>query len=231
MPNVLILPLDVADQASIERAVTAGLARFGRIDVLLNNAGYTQSGLFEAISAERIERQFDVNVFGVMAVTRALLPHMRANGSGTVINVSSGAGLFALPMMSLYCASKFALEGWSEALAYELAAVGIIVKLVIPHGGVTATAFRERQQAEFATDPSLSDYDSFVERTGRAFTHMMAARAMSADDVAEIVLEAAMDGTDRLRYLVGDDARGFVKARMEMSEENYIRFMRERFAA
>src|SRR5262249_35028489 len=159
------------------------------------------------IPREKVAEQFDVNVFGVMDVTRAILPHFRKNKSGLVLNVSSGAGLFTLPMISLYCASKFALEGFSESLAYELASQDIKVKLVIPHGGVSSTNFRERSASEGFVDPSLKDYGDFVERTNEAFAHMVAARMMSSDDVAKVIYEATTDGTDRLRYLVGDDAR------------------------
>src|SRR5258708_9310030 len=113
--NVLVARLDVQDAQSIQQAVEAGIARFGSIDVLVNNAGFGQYGLLEALSREDIQRQFDVNVFGVMDVTRALLPHFRKNGHGAVVNISSGAGIFTLPLISLYCATKFALEGFSEA--------------------------------------------------------------------------------------------------------------------
>lgn len=227
--NVLVVRLDVQDRASIAAAIAQGIAHFGRIDVLVNNAGYGQSGLFEAISREQIQAQFDVNVFGVMDVTRAILPHFRTNRNGVIINVSSGAGLFTLPMISLYCASKFALEGFTEALSYELASQNITVKNVIPHGGVTATRFSEKSSAAFAKDPQLADYDDFVTNTQAAFAGMIAAQSMSAEDVACVIHEAATDGSDRLRYLIGDDARGFVKARRNMSEEDYIEFMRAYF--
>jgi NAD(P)-dependent dehydrogenase (short-subunit alcohol dehydrogenase family) len=230
LPGVLVARLDVSDPASIDAAIAAGIARFGRIDTLLNNAGFGQYGLFEAISREQVQRQFDVNVFGVMDVTRAILPHFRGNKAGAVINVSSGAGLFTLPMISLYCASKFALEGFSEALSYELASQGIVVKLVIPHGGVSATRFSQRQAEGVALDPALTDYDAFVARTNRAFANMTAARSMTSDDVAEVIWAAATDGSDQLRYLVGDDSRGFVKARRELPDQDYVNFMRAAFA-
>jgi NAD(P)-dependent dehydrogenase (short-subunit alcohol dehydrogenase family) len=229
LPRILVTRLDVQDRGSIDTAIAAGIEHFGRIDALVNNAGYGQYGLFEAISPEKARQQFDVNVFGVMDVTRAILPHFRANKSGLIVNVSSGAGIFTLPMISLYCASKFALEGFSEALSYELASQNIGVKLVIPHGGVTATGFSERQAGDAAYDPSLTDYAEFVTRTNAAFANMTAARSMSPDDVAQLIHEAATDGTDRLRYLIGDDARAFVKARREMSDQDYIDFMRARF--
>lgn len=165
-----------------------------------------------------------------MDVTRAILPHFRKNRSGRIINVSSGAGIFTLPMISLYCASKFALEGFSEALAYELASQNIGVKLVLPHGGVNETKFVERQADDQASDPTLTDYDSFVARTNQIFANMVGARSMSSNDVAEAIFKAATDGTDRLRYLVGDEANPIVKARYELSEEDYVSFMRSRFA-
>ncbi len=192
---------------------------------------FAQYGLFEAIPRDKIQEQFDVNLFGVMDTTRAILPHFRKNRSGCIVNVSSGAGLFALPMISLYCASKFALEGFTEALSYELASQNITVKLVTPHGGVKGTAFNERTLERSAKDPVLGSYDEFVTRMDAAYDRMRAAAPMSADDVARLIHAAVTDGTDRLRYLIGDDARGFVKARRELSEEEYIAFMRLRFPA
>jgi NAD(P)-dependent dehydrogenase (short-subunit alcohol dehydrogenase family) len=227
--GVLVTRLDVQELDSIAQAIEAGLVKFGRIDVLVNNAGYGQYGLFESIPRAKVQQQFDVNVFGVMDVTRAILPHFRRNKAGLIINVSSGAGIFTLPMISLYCASKFALEGFSEALAYELASQNIVVKLVEPHGGVTHTSFNERTAREQAKDPSLKDYDEFAQRTSEAFARMSAARMLSAEEVAKAIYGAATDGTDQLRYLVGNDTRGFIKARQEMSEQDYVTFMRSWF--
>lgn len=230
LDRVLLTRLDVRDPASIQAALAAGIARFGSIDVLLNNAGFGQYGIFESTPPAKVREQFDVNVFGVMDVTRAFLPHFRQQQSGTIINVSSGAGLFTLPMISLYCASKFALEGFSESLSYELASQGITVKLVIPHGGVSSTRFSERSGEEFAELDRIADYDAFIERTNASFAAMTQARSMSSDDVAGVIVDAATDGSDQLRYLIGDDSRGFVKARRELSEPDYIAFMRAQFA-
>ena len=229
LSEVLVTRLDVQDHHSIDEAIGAGLAHFGRIDALINNAGYGQYGLFEAVPREKIQKQFDVNLFGVMDVTQAILPHFRRNRAGLIINISSGAGLFTLPMASLYCASKFALEGFSEAVAYELASQNITVKLVEPHGGVSETAFNERGAADNATDPCLTDYDDFLRRTTKAYAQMSVARSINADGVAEVIYCAAVDGTDRFRYLVGNDTRGFVNARQEMSDQEYVRFMRSHF--
>ncbi|HEX8912643.1 MAG TPA: SDR family oxidoreductase [Humisphaera sp.] len=143
--NVLVARLDVQDRDSIAAAIGAGVERFGRIDALVNNAGFGLLGLFEATPPAKVREQFDVNLFGLMDVTRAVLPHFRARGGGTVVNVGSGAGVFGLPMMSLYCASKFALEGFSEALSYELASQNVAVKLVEP-GGVVSNPVRPPQR-------------------------------------------------------------------------------------
>ena len=228
-PNVLVNRLDVQDIASIEQAVAEGVRRFGGIDVLLNNAGHGQYGIFEAIPQEKIREQFEVNVFGPMNVIRAALPVMRKAGSGVIINMSSGAGLFTLPMISMYCASKFALEGFSEALSFELLPLGIVVKIVEPHGGVNATGFSGRATASSAANPALQDYQPFVERANAAFSRMTAARLIDAAAVAEVVYQAATDGSDRLRYLVGNDTRGFIKARAELPDQQYVDFLRGHF--
>jgi NAD(P)-dependent dehydrogenase (short-subunit alcohol dehydrogenase family) len=231
LSDVLVARIDVQDKSSIVPAIQAGMARFGGIDVLINNAGFGLFGLFETTPPERIQEQFDVNLFGVMDVTRAILPHFRQNKRGLVVNVSSGAGIFTLPMISLYCASKFALEGFSEALAYELASQNIGVKLVVPHGGVTSTNFNARSASERAGITPIADYDAFIARTNKAFAGMVAARSMSSEDVARVAYEAATDGTNRLRYLIGDDSRGFIRARREMPDQDYVDFMRSKFPA
>jgi NAD(P)-dependent dehydrogenase (short-subunit alcohol dehydrogenase family) len=114
IPDILVAKLDVTDRATISKSIEAGITRFGRIDAVINNAGFGLFGLFEATSTDKVREQFEVNVFGVMNVIRELLPHFRKNKQGLILNVSSGAGVFTLPMLSLYCASKFALEGFSE---------------------------------------------------------------------------------------------------------------------
>lgn len=227
-PNVFVGQLDVEDLASIERAIAAACERFGQIDVLINNAGFGLFGLFEATPRAKLLEQFAVNVFGVMDVTRAVLPHFRARRAGVIINVSSGAGVFTLPMLSAYCASKFALEGFSEALSYELASQGIVVKIVEP-GGVTSTQFGQRSAAEAALTDTFPDYHDFVQRTQQTFDGLRAARLASAEDVAEVLFGAATDGTDQLRYVATEDIVPLVSARRESSEQAYIAGMRKRF--
>lgn len=229
LPNVLVTRLDVQDRASIETAVAEGIARFGTIDTLINNAGFGLFGVFESMSRAKVQEQFDVNVFGVMDVTRAMLPHFRANRSGTIINISSGAGVFTLPMISLYSASKFALEGFSESLAYELAGLGITVKIVEP-GGVTSTDFGKRSAVEAEKASEISDYGPFLSGALKTFDALRAARAGStSEEVAEVIFTAATDGTDQLRYVATDDIKPLVEKRRQTSEAEYIDFMRSQF--
>jgi short-subunit dehydrogenase len=125
----LVTRLDVEQQETIQEAIMKGIERFDKIDVLLNNAGYGTLGIFEAASDEQIRRQFDVNVFGLMRMTKAIIPHFRANKNGLIINISSMGGKLTFPTMSLYHATKFAVEGFTESLSFELAAQNIGEKL------------------------------------------------------------------------------------------------------
>lgn len=230
-PNVLVERLDVRDKASIKQAIAAGIARFGRIDALINNAGFSLFGTFESIAPERAEEQIAVNLTGVMDTTRAILPHFRRNKGGLIINVSSRAGLAGLPMLSLYCASKFALEGFSEALSFELAALHIAVKIVTPIGG-SNTGFSDRMGSEHARNTPMADYEDFSARVFAAnakFAEMWTGRTTSAEDIARVICEAATDTTGRLRYIVGHDIPPILKSKKEMEDLEYTEFMRSLF--
>jgi NAD(P)-dependent dehydrogenase (short-subunit alcohol dehydrogenase family) len=229
LQNVIVARLDVQDSGSIESAITEGIQRFGRIDAVVNNAGFGLYGIFEAIPQEKILEQFDVNVFGPMRVIRAILPHFRARRIGTIVNISSGMGVFGLPTGSPYNASKFALEGFSEALHYELAAVGVTVKVVEP-GAVPSTKFPARSDAETWLAQIPHEYAPFLEATKEVF----AGFADRTDDgalgkVVEAIFAAVTDGTDRFRYLPTDDIKPLVTARRESSEAEYIALMRSLF--
>jgi NAD(P)-dependent dehydrogenase (short-subunit alcohol dehydrogenase family) len=130
--RIVFLPLDISDETATRRAVDQVKATWGAVDVLVNNAGYSQFGVFEQVTPSAVERQFRTNVFGTFAVARAILPLMRAQRSGHVLTVSSMAGPVGFKGASIYCASKFALEGWSEAMEQEVAPFGIRVTLVKP---------------------------------------------------------------------------------------------------
>jgi NAD(P)-dependent dehydrogenase (short-subunit alcohol dehydrogenase family) len=153
--RVLSVALDVADLNAAQPAIDAALARFGRIDVLVNNAGYGHLGLFEETTAADAQTQYDTNVFGLMAVTRAALPAMRAQRSGRIFNVSSIGGIVGGESGALYCASKFAVEGFSESLAAEVARFGIQVTIVEP--GFFRTDFLEPTSVRHGSVP-IADY-------------------------------------------------------------------------
>ncbi|MEU6594541.1 SDR family oxidoreductase [Streptomyces sp. NPDC046881] len=225
LENVLVTRLDVQDPASITSAVDAGLERFGRIDVLLNNAGYGAYGLLEAISMEKARRQFDVNVMGLLETTKALLPHLRANGSGTVINISSIGGKVTFPLGTLYHGSKFAVEGLSEALHYELAAIGVKVKLVEP--GIVDTDFAGRS-FDFTNDESLAEYQQLVGAVleGQA---QLGAGGDKPEVVAETVYRAATDGTDQLRYPAGPFAAELIAQRAATDDATFLGGIKSQF--
>ena len=228
LDGVLVTRLDVQELASIDQAIAAGIARFGRIDALINNAGFGLYGIFEATPREKIREQFDVNVFGVMDVIRAILPHFRKNSAGLIVNISSGVGVFGVPLLSLYCASKFALEGFSEALAYELAPFGITVKVVEP-GGVAGTNFGDRSYDEASRTEAPPDYGTYVAAINEKFAEARVQSQASEEDVAKIIYEATTDGSDQLRYVATEDIAQRVQARRETSEQEYMALMRSQF--
>ncbi|WP_246254242.1 SDR family NAD(P)-dependent oxidoreductase [Pedobacter foliorum] len=175
---------------------------------------------------EQIEKQFSVNVFGTMNVIRAVLPHFRAQKQGGIINVSSAGGRIGLPLISMYVSSKFALEGFSEALSYELASQNISVKIVEPGGVVTP--FHETAAKLFASNPELTDYNRFVESTLNKLGKM-SENISSAEVVATEILTAATDGSTQFRYGVGVDAKEWIKDRTSMDDLTHIQHMRKFF--
>lgn len=228
LDNVFVTGLDVQDPATISSAIEAGIARFGHIDAIVNNAGYGQFGIFEAMTPEQVYKQFDINVFGVMNTIRAILPYFREQKSGTILNVSSGAGKFTLPTISMYAASKFALEGFSEALSFELSALNIRVKIVEPGG--THTNFNAVSAGGFAYDESLSDYMPFMTAIGKMFNDMATA-SVTAEDVAAVIYKAVTDGTDTLRYPIGNaDFMQRLAARQELPDQEYIESIKKGFS-
>ena len=193
--GVACMALDVTDPVSIERAIEATLARFGRIDVLVNNAGFAVVGPFEAATPEQIQREFDTNVLGLMRVTQAVLPHFRAQRSGTIVNISSIGGRLTFLLYSIYHATKWAVEGFTESLRYELEPFDIRVRLVEP--GAIKTDFYDRSMAVVSNDA----YSDLFARGMRALNQAGAAGG-SPMQVAATILRASTDRGWRLRYPV-----------------------------
>lgn len=221
LDNVLVTRLDVTNLESIYGAVNDGIEKFGRIDVLVNNAGYGAFGPLEAFSREGIQRQINTNFIGVIDVTRAILPHFRANKNGVIINVSSVGGKVTFPLNSLYHATKFAIEGLTESLVFELQDLGIRAKIIEP-GGV-ATDFLGRS-FDFNNDENLVEYQPMMQKIMKAFEHMGDSRDNMATpaDAAAVIYEAAIDNTNKIRYLVGNDAQAFLSAKFDATDEEYI---------
>jgi len=201
--RVLAVALDVSDEAQALAAVDTAVAHFGRIDVLVNNAGYGQLAPFEENFASDADQQFATNVFGVFNVCRAVLPLMRKQRSGRVFNLSSMGGLLGMGGAALYCASKFAVEGFSESLAQEVAPFGITVTLVEP--GVFRTDFLDPSSAVFG-DRGLADYATFtakVKGASAAYNHQQTGNPAK---LGAALVYLANHEQPPLRYLAGTDA-------------------------
>lgn len=226
LENVHLTQLDVTDAGSIATAVRDGIERFGQIDVLLNNAGYGAYGALEAFSMDRIRRQFDTNVLGLMEVTKAVLPHFRQNRSGTVINISSIGGQITFPLGALYHGTKFAVEGLSEALHYELEPLGIRVRIVQP--GMIRTNFGG-SSFDFAMDENLPDYAPMAEAMGRLFGKL-AASPSEPETVAQVIWDAANETGNRLRFRAGPDAEELLNARKQQDDETFIDGLKQKMA-
>lgn len=208
--KVLPVALDVTRSDQIAEAVEASLARFGGVDVLVNNAGYGSVGAIEETVEAEVRHHFDVHVFGPMNLIRAVLPQMRARGSGAIVNVSSLGGFVAYPGFGAYCSTKFALEGFSEALAEEIAPFGIRVLIVQPG------AFRTRLMGDaMHRSPVLEPYRQTPVADTRTFADGLdGAQAGDPAKVASLILHALDAEKAPLRLAIGDDAVGGIKTKL-----------------
>lgn len=223
--NVLVLPLDVLDLNSIQAAIDQAIFHFGGIDVLLNNAGYGAYGPLESFTRDQILRQFNTNVIGLLDVTRAVLPHFRAHKKGMVINISSIGGKISFPLGSLYHGTKFAVEGISEALSYEVESFGGQVKMIEP--GMIATDFAGRS-FDFSNDATMEAYQPLVGALLNAMP-VMSANASPASLVANVIFEAATDGKQQLRYTAGEDAKMLMETRKQADDASFISGIKSQF--
>ncbi|PWN65982.1 SDR family oxidoreductase [Chryseobacterium oncorhynchi] len=213
LENVTLLPLDVTNPAQIESTIKKSL-ELGDVDVVFNNAGYGLIGPLEALSDDQIVKQIDTNLLGVIRVTQAFIPYFREKESGTFISTTSIGGLIAFPLGSTYHATKWALEGWSESMAFELNKFGIDIKTVSP-GGIK-TDFVSRS-LDSATSPA---YEEMINSLYSSMEGMMEA-ASTPEQIAEVVYEAATDGKKQLRYVAGEDAKLLYAQRLELGDEAF----------
>jgi NADP-dependent 3-hydroxy acid dehydrogenase YdfG len=220
LSDILLLKLDVTDKKTIEKAIKVGLDKFGSIDVLVNNAGHGTLGALEAASEETIRGQFEVNFFGLIEVTKAVLPQMRKQRSGIIINVSSIGGRVTFPFSTLYHASKFAVEGLTESLQYELNPLGIKLKIVEPGG--YKTEFTGRSMGYYGAG-DIQDYQITFER----FENKLKDWPLSENigEVADAIYEAATDGSEKLRYPVSESGIQVLQARQQMDDVAFKQMM------
>jgi NAD(P)-dependent dehydrogenase (short-subunit alcohol dehydrogenase family) len=203
LPNVSVLRLDVTDPVSIKSAVAEAVRISPRIDVLVNNAGYALRGIFEGYTRDQMEAQFRTNVFGLMDVIKEFIPLFKKQMDGTIVNVSSAGGRIGFPLYSLYQASKFAVEGFTESLAYELEGFGIRLRLVEP--GFIITDFHTRSM-ERTDDKAFAEYGEFVAAALRR-NASMEKRGSSPELAARVIYEAATRRGKKFRFPAGADAR------------------------
>ncbi|MCF8450626.1 MAG: SDR family oxidoreductase [Taibaiella sp.] len=221
LANVQIEKLDVLDLATIETAIYNGISKFGRIDALLNNAGYGAYGPLETFPRENIVRQFNTNVIGLMDVTKAIIPHFRKNKSGVIVNISSIGGQMTFALGSLYHGTKFAVEGISESLHYEMAEIGVKVKIVQP--GFIATDFGGRS-FDFQAG-GVEEYQPIINALMKQWQNP-SNTVSSPGLVAEVIYTSVTDGTNQLRYRAGEDADFLLDNRKNMKDEDFIEMMR-----
>jgi len=216
-----LLRLDVTDRASIADAVRGGIAAFGGLDVVVNNAGIGLLSALEATPEQAIRDVFETNTFGVMAVTQAVVPHLRERRAGTLINVTSSVGIVPMPLVSVYSASKHAIEGFTEALSYELAYFGVATKIVEPGYGPTTSFTANSSERLKGLVPEA--YAPYAEQIMRG---LAGAKNTAESDVAHAVWLAATDGSKRLRYPAGADAEDLAQMRRAFPGDDYLESMR-----
>ncbi|MGB6268950.1 MAG: SDR family oxidoreductase [Olleya sp.] len=220
LENVHLEKLDVLDLASIDKAIKNGIQKFGQIDALLNNAGYGAYGPLETFPRENIIKQFNTNVIGLMDVTKAIIPHFRANKNGVIVNISSIGGQMTFALGSLYHGTKFAVEGISESLHYEMKEIGVKVKIVEP--GFIATDFGGRSFDFQGGD--IAEYQPIIGALMKQWQNPD--NTVSPPSlVAEVIYNAVTDGTNQLRYRAGDDANFLLDQRKKLTDLEFFEMM------
>ena len=220
---IKVVQLDVTENESVGNAIRMINSEAGRIDVLVNNAGYGLGGALEDLSIEEIKAQFETNFFGLIRVTQSVLPTMRRQRSGIIVNLSSGAGIFGYPGGSAYVSSKFAVEGLSESIAYELEPFGIKVVLIEP--GFIRTNFANAMViAKKAQDPA-SAYSQMMERVTGTSSEL-AKGGSSSDLVAKVIQDVVTNPNPNLRYLVGDDVEAWAAGKKSMNETEFFNMIK-----
>jgi NAD(P)-dependent dehydrogenase (short-subunit alcohol dehydrogenase family) len=216
------IQLDVTDSTSVNNAIKSIMEQSGRIDVLVNNAGYGLVGAFEELSIEEIKQLYETNLFGVIRVTQAVLPIMRKQKSGIIVNMSSGAGRFGYPNGSAYVSTKFALEGLSESVEYEVEPFGIKIVLVEP--GFVRTNFSNVVAKK--SQSTNSQYSKMTEKMAASIDQMKV-KSSSPELVANIVLEIVTNKNPNLRYLAGKDVEQWMEQKKHMTDREFFNVIKQ----
>jgi NAD(P)-dependent dehydrogenase (short-subunit alcohol dehydrogenase family) len=220
--SLKILRLDVNDNQSIKIAVKKILTDTGRIDVLINNAGYGMFGPVEEITTQEVKKQFETNFFGTIRLIKAIVPIMRKQGNGTIVNISSMVGRFGVPLNSAYVSSKFAVEGLSESISFELEEFGIRV-IVIEPGVVKSDFFHNVKVKGMNLE---SPYHKLMERRVNFLDKAMKNSLTSSYDVADTILEALNSKDPKFRYVIGNDATNSLRMRNSLSDRKFMEWIR-----
>jgi len=221
-----VIELDVSSDKSVRDGVNGVLHENKRIDVIVNNAGYALVGAFEDLSMDEIKAQFETNFFGAIRVIQAVLPTMRDHRNGRIVNVSSMGGKIAIPLDSAYHGTKFALEGLSESLQYEVEQFGIKIILIEP-GAIKSNFFNNLKMASKAQRPD-SPYTQMMQKLNAGFSFILE-NAPSPVEVAKVIVMAATSENPELRYAVGDDATAMLEAKRTMSDAEFGNLMKKQF--
>ncbi|MGB8035061.1 MAG: SDR family oxidoreductase [Nitrososphaeraceae archaeon] len=219
---IRVKQLDVTDDASVKTAIQAISSETGRIDVLVNNAGYGLFGAFEENSMEEIKSQFETNFFGAVRVMQAVIPIMRKQRSGKIINISSMGGRISLPLDSIYHGTKFALEGLSESIQYELEPFGIKIILIEP-GVIGSNFMMNLKMAASGQDNNKNKDSPYRQLTNNILeaSKQMMQNTTHPSEVAKVILQAIMADNPDFRYAVGKDAAMLLESRKNMSEVEF----------
>ncbi|OUL34637.1 short-chain dehydrogenase/reductase [Nostoc sp. T09] len=223
--NIKLYSLDVTDNNSIQSAIASAIQDFGQIDVLVNNAGFGVDGVFEAMMDEIIEQQFNTNVFGLMRLTRAIIPHMRDQGGGKIIQIASMGGRVTFPLYSIYHSSKWAVEGFSEALHYELEPFNIKIKIIEP--GAIKTEFYGSSR-QFIMSEDLPMYKPLVDKVEKV-SQEAGRNGEPPEVVAKVIFQAASDRTRKIRYSVGQPAPLLLMLRKLLPDSWYFSIIKRSY--
>jgi short-subunit dehydrogenase len=222
-----IKQLDVTEDVSVTNAIQAISSEAGRIDVLVNNAGYALTGALEDLSMEEIKAQFETNFFGAIRVMQAVIPIMRKQRRGKIVNITSTAGRISIPQYSIYNGTKFALEGLSESIQYELEPFGIKIILIEP-GAVGSNFWRNIKIANKASSNPNSPYAQLANNMSKAFKKMEE-NVIHPSEVAKVILDAVTSDNPQLKYVVGNDAARIMEARKNMSDREFGNLRKKQF--